>query len=110
MLMQWPNKVQPNQVYKDSTVSHVDVFTTFVRAAMESEYSGDCSSNSDCAVCSAAEFIFQTRHIDGINLLDLVKQKSEANTDVSTLGTEEKSPAVLAAANRTLYWRSGHYR
>ncbi len=110
MLMQWPNKIEPNQVYKDSTVSHVDVFTTFVRAAMESEYSGDCSTDSDSSVCSAAETIFQSRHIDGINLLELVKRKSEGNTDVTASNSEEKSPAVLSAANRTLYWRSGHYR
>ncbi len=109
MLLQWPNKVAPNQVYKDSTVSHVDIFTTFVKAAMESEYS-DCSSDSSSSVCSVAETIFQTRHIDGINLLDLVKRTTPESVEVATSGAEEILPSVQSAANRTLFWRSGHYR
>lgn len=90
LFMKWP-KVLPKQLEVTSPVSHVDLFPTFLAAANMFESHIEASNPSAI--------------LDGVNLFPHILS-SLSSRDVTDKSLVHNNTLL----NRTIFWRSGHYK
>lgn len=84
LFMKWPAAVPAGMVVHDEMVSHLDIFPT---------------------IMAAAGVDFDERRIDGVDLMSAVHRQTQLQA-LPKFGSE----ATEVEQNRTLFWRSNHYK
>ena len=91
LFVKWPAAIPAGTLVADAMVSHLDLFPT---------------------ILTAAGAPFDAARTDGVDLMSFVRPSASSSGSGSGSGGEVDSDAVMVEAgqNRTLFWRSAHYR